>query len=65
MSQKSRPCLLDSRALRKATMWCPSCDVTWWGTTSDTCWSCSEHTATNLAPNTDVRMLTASTSAES
>ncbi|WP_419848934.1 hypothetical protein [Candidatus Poriferisocius sp.] len=46
-------------------MWCPRCDVTWWGTERDTCWSCHQHTATTPAPTANVRVLAASTVGES
>ncbi|MCY3634962.1 MAG: hypothetical protein OXH23_05075 [bacterium] len=60
MAALARTRLFASKARRKATMWCPRCDVTWWGTSRDTCWACRQHTATTPAPTAHVRVLATS-----
>ncbi|MCY4037682.1 MAG: hypothetical protein OXF64_09565 [bacterium] len=64
MAFLARAWSLAPKARRKATMWCPRCDVTWWGTTRDVCWSCRQHTATTPAPTANVRVLATSTFSE-
>ncbi len=65
MAVLDRARLFKPRARRKATMWCPRCDVTWWGTARDACWSCRQHTATTPAPTANVRVLATGTFGES